>query len=77
LGETPRNLRTMPAIEASTNQTVEWEAGMERVRLMFKRREALNTDKQQHPLYGTMHTADFKALVLHHTAHHFHQFGLI
>ena len=77
LGETPRNLRTMPAIEASTNQTVEWEAGMERVRLMFKRLEALNTEKQQHPLYGTMHTVDFKALVLHHTTHHFHQFGLI
>ena len=67
----------MPAIEASTNQTVEWEVGMERIRLMFKRLEALNTEKQQHPLYGTMHTADFKALVLHHTAHHFHQFGLI
>ena len=77
LGETPHNLRTMPAIEASTNQTVEWEAGMERVRLMFKRLEALNTEKQQHPLYGAMYTADFKALVLHHTSHHFHQFGLI
>ena len=49
---------------------------MERVRLMLKRLEALNSEKQQHPLYGMMHTADFKALVLHHTAHHFHQFGL-
>ncbi len=77
LGETPRNLRTMSAIEASTIQTVEWEEGKKRVRLMFKRLEALNTETQQHPLYGTMHTADFKALVLHHTAHHFHQFGLI
>ena len=77
LGETPRNLRTMPAIEASTIETVEWEAGVERVRLMFKRLEALKAEKQQHPLYGTMHTDDFKALVLHHTAHHFHQFGLI
>ena len=66
----------MPAIEASTSQTVVWETGMERVRLMFKRLEALNSEKQQHPLYGMMHTADFKALVLHHTAHHFHQFGL-
>ena len=76
LGETPRNLRTMPVIEASTSQNVVWETGMERVRLMFKRLEALNSEKQQHPLYGMMHTADFKALVLHHTAHHFHQFGL-
>jgi hypothetical protein len=76
LGETSRNLRMMPAIEASTSQTVVWETGMERVRLMFKRLEALNSEKQQHPLYGMMHTADFKALVLHHTAHHFHQFGL-
>ena len=67
----------MSAIEASTIQTVEWEEGKKRVRLMFKRLEALNTETQQHPLYGTMHTADFKALVLHHTAHHFHQFGLI
>ena len=77
LGETPRNLRTMPAIEASTSQTVVWEARMERVRLILKRLEALNSEKQQHPLFGMMQTADFKALVLHHTAHHFHQFGLI
>ena len=45
LGGTPRNLRTMPAIEAFKIQTVEWEAGMERVRLMFERVEALNTEK--------------------------------
>jgi len=77
LGGTPRNLRTMSAIEASASEVVEWESGMERVRSMFDRVKALNTEKQLHPLYGMMHTSDFKALVLHHTAHHFHQFGLI
>ena len=66
----------MPATEAFTIQTVECAAGMARVRLIFKRLEALNAEKQQHPLYGMMHTADFKALVLNHTAHHFLQFGL-
>ena len=50
---------------------------MKRVRLIFKRLEVLNAEKQQYPFYGMMHTADLKALVRHHTAHHFHQFGLI
>ncbi len=77
LGGTPRNLRTMPAIEASASQAVEWGSGIERVRSIFKRLEVLDTEKQPHPLYGKMYTSDFKALVLHHTAHHFHQFGLI
>jgi hypothetical protein len=77
LGETPRNLPTMPAIDASNKQMAEWESGMERVRFMLKRVEELNNEKQQHPLYGVMHTADFKSLILHHTAHHFHQFGWI
>lgn len=77
LGETPRNLPTMPAIDASNKQMAEWESGMERVRFMLNRVEELNTEKQQHPLYGVMHTADFKSLILHHTAHHFHQFGWI
>ena len=77
LGETPRDLPTMPAIDASNKQMAEWESGMERVRFMLKRVEALNTEKQHHPLYGVMYTSDFKSLVLHHTAHHFHQFGWI
>lgn len=77
LGETPRDLPTMPVIDAANKQMAEWESGMERVRFMLKRVEELNTEKQQHPLYGVMHTADFKSLVLHHTAHHFHQFGWI
>lgn len=77
LGGTPRNLRTIPAIKACASQAAEWEPGIERVLAMFKRIEALKTEKQHHPLYGLMHTSDFKALILHHTAHHFHQFGLI
>lgn len=56
---------------------MEWGPGIERVLRMLKRVDALNTEKQERPLYGRMHTADFKALVLHHTAHHFHQFGRI
>ena len=76
LGGTPRNLRTMPAIKASASNIAEWEQGINRVHVMFDRLESLTTQTQEHPLYGTMHTSDFKALVLHHTAHHFHQFGL-
>ena len=77
LGGTPRNLRTMPAIKASSSRVADWEQGLKRVRAMLKRLEMLTTETMKHPLYGTMQTADFKALVLHHTAHHFHQFGLI
>lgn len=77
LGGTPRNLRTMSAIKASSSRDADWEQGLKRVRALFQRLEMLTTETQKHPLYGTMHTADFKALVLHHTAHHFHQFGLI
>ncbi|MGB0171069.1 MAG: hypothetical protein ACPF8Y_03730, partial [Flavobacteriales bacterium] len=30
-----------------------------------------------HGLYGLMRAEDAQALVRHHTAHHFHQFGLL
>ena len=77
LGGTPRNLRTIPEIKASKCEARDWELGLKRVGSMFNRLEAMNTKIQNHPLYGRMYTSDFKALVLHHTAHHFHQFALI
>lgn len=77
LGGTPRNLRTIPEIKASKGEARDWELGLKRVGSMFNRLEAMNTKIQNHPLYGRMYTSDFKALVLHHTAHHFHQFALI
>jgi hypothetical protein len=31
----------------------------------------------QHAMYGPMEADDAKALVRHHTTHHFHQFGVV
>lgn len=77
LGETPRNLPTLAAIKSTDGEAFDWEEGLKRVRTMLHEIEKLAGETQLHPMYGVMHTADFKALILHHTAHHFHQFGLI
>lgn len=77
LGETPRNLPTLAPIKSADGEAFDWEEGLERVRSLLREIEALEGETQWHPMYGSMHTADFKALILHHTAHHFHQFGLV
>lgn len=77
LGGTPRNLATLAAIKSVDGDADDWEVGLMRVRSMLRELGKLEGETQNHPLYGAMHTADFKALILHHTAHHFHQFGLV
>lgn len=77
LGGTPRNLPTLAAIKSADNEALDWEGGLKRVRTMLNEIGALKGETRLHPMYGEMYTADFKALILHHTAHHFHQFGLI
>lgn len=77
LGGTPRNLPTLAAIKSADGESSDWEAGRTRVRSMLQEIEKLEGTTQLHPMYGAMHTEDFRALILHHTAHHFHQFGLV
>jgi hypothetical protein len=77
LGETAKNMQTMPVIHPSKQAFSEWIVLVDRANLMLKRLDALEAKYQVHPLYGKMRTEDFSALVRHHTAHHFHQFGLI
>lgn len=77
LGGTPRNLPTLAAIKSAKGHLRDWESGLSRVRSMLHEIANLEGETRMHPMYGTMHTSDFKALILHHTAHHFHQFGLV
>ena len=78
LGGTPKNLRTLPSIDPrKQHSTADWEALKNEVVEMFNRLDALNSPVTPHPIYGEMRTEDFVALIRHHSAHHFHQFGLI
>ena len=75
-GATPRNIGTMPAIKARPELELEFEA--ERTRLLERLAEVEALDGViQHAMYGAMKADDAKALVCHHTTHHFHQFGLV
>jgi hypothetical protein len=77
LGETAKNMQTIPVIHPSKQALSEWTELVDRANLILKRLDALKEKYQVHPLYGKVRTEDFSALVRHHTAHHFHQFGLI
>jgi len=76
IGATPRNIGTMPAIKARPDVELEFEA--ERTRFLDRLAEVEALDGViQHAMYGAMKAADAKALVRHHTTHHFHQFGVV
>ena len=76
IGATPRHIGTMPAIKARTELELDFEA--ERARLLDRLTEVEALDGViQHAMYGAMKADDAKALVRHHTTHHFHQFGLV
>ena len=76
LGGTPRNMRTLQSIRAVEPEV----SGFLEERDLFLKAldgvEALQ-GTVNHGLYGLMRAEDAQALVRHHTAHHFHQFGLI
>ena len=76
LGETPRNMRTMQPLRLSEGETLDFTE----VRRLFLEGlagvESLN-GIVHHRLYGSMRAEDAQALVRHHTAHHFYQFGLL
>jgi hypothetical protein len=73
---TPRNLRTLPAIRVGSDGGLELDREREELLESFTRIEAL-AGVVPHPLYGSMHADDVRALVRHHTAHHANQFGLL
>ena len=76
VGMTPRHMKTLQSIRAEEPDV----RGFEEERAAFLAAlagvEALE-GLVDHGLYGCMEAEDAKALVRHHTAHHFHQFGLI
>ena len=76
IGATPRNLGTMPAIKAQPGVDLDFDAEVARFLKALADVEALD-GVVQHAMYGAMKSEDAKALVRHHTTHHFHQFQLI
>ena len=76
IGATPRNIGTMPAIKARPDLDLEFAS--ERTRFLERLAEVEALDGViQHAMYGAMKADDAKALVRHHTTHHFHQFGVV
>jgi len=76
IGATPRNMGTMPAIKARPSMDLDFEAECARFLDRLAKVEALD-GVIQHAMYGAMKADDAKALVRHHTTHHFHQFGVV
>ena len=76
IGTTPRNIGTMPAIKARPDLDLGFDT--ERTRFLERLAEVEELDGViQHAMYGAMKADDAKALVRHHTTHHFHQFGVV
>ena len=76
IGATPRNIGTMPAIKARPDLDLEFASERARFQERLAEVEALE-GVIQHAMYGAMKANDAKALVRHHTTHHFHQFGVV
>ena len=76
IGATPRNLGTMPAIKARPGLELNFNAELARFLNALADVEALD-GVVMHAMYGKMKAEDAKALVRHHTTHHFHQFRLV
>ena len=76
IGATPRNIGTMPAIKARPDLDLEFASECSRFLERLAEVEALE-GVIQHAMYGASQAEDAKALVRHHTTHHFHQFGLV
>ena len=76
IGATPRNMGTMPAIKARPDLDLEFASERTRFLERLVEVEALE-GVIQHAMYGAMKADDAKALVRHHTTHHFHQFGVV
>ncbi len=73
---TPKNLRTLGQIRATPGTVGDLGAAKETLRERLLEVAALE-GLQPHKLYGEMEAESVRTLVRHHTAHHFHQFGLL
>ena len=76
LGMTPRHMKTLQSIRAQEQDVRGFEDERAAFLAAMAGVEALE-GLVEHGLYGWMKAEDAKALVRHHTAHHFHQFGLL
>ena len=73
--QTPKNMNTLPVIKVE-NQDLDFEIECQRLMDSLSKVEKI-TGAINHPLYGSMDSEDVIALIRHHTAHHFNQFGLL
>lgn len=75
--ETPRNMRTLPALHQK--EAPDFAAEKRALLAHFERWEALESagGTWNHPMYGEMAAGDCVGLVRHHTAHHLNQFGVL
>lgn len=76
IGATPRNMKTLQSIRANEPEVRDFDTERAAFFHALEGVEALE-GLVNHGLYGWMKAEDAQALVRHHTAHHFHQFGLL
>ncbi len=74
--DTPKNLKTLPVLRAKEGEELDFEAEKAEFTSLLTQVEGL-TGELDHALYGSMDSRTAQNLVRHHTAHHFHQFGLL
>ena len=73
--QAPKNLRTYSKIKVD-DPSIDFDA--EKQKLIEQLNLIADLDgKVDHPLYGKVDADLVKKLVVHHTSHHFHQFGLM
>jgi hypothetical protein len=73
--ETPKNMNTLPTIKVE-KEDLDFEFEQKQLMESLSKVEKI-TGVIDHPLYGSMEAEDVVALIRHHTAHHFNQFGLL
>ncbi len=73
---TPKNLRTLSEIKTKAGGAVDLGPAKERLRAGLEEVRVMD-GVQAHVLYGASEAESLRSLVRHHTAHHFHQFGLL
>jgi len=76
MGFTQRNLSTLPVLRVQKGEELDFDEEMAKLRDCLMEVETLKGTKR-HVMYGPMKAEDVRAVVRRHTAHHFHQFGLI
>ena len=73
--QAPKNLRTYSKIKVD-DPSIDFDAEKQKLREQLNLIADLD-GKVDHPLYGKVGADLVKKLVVHHTSHHFHQFGLM